>query len=398
MTTIHLSDLLDLAVLDEMIEAGFVRAQVSPDGNRTIYNYTEQAVYTRSWNGVTRQCRGLIVQTDSGLVVARPWEKFFNYGEHAADSLDLEARVEVTDKEDGSLGIMYLDSDGLTKIATRGSFTSEQAQHATGVLCARYPFTEWHPEHGWTYLFEIVYPANRIVRDYGQTDDLILLGAVHVATGAAIGPNEAASGSGWPGPVAHTFEYRTLADALAAEPRPGAEGLVVRYLDGEHKGTMVKIKQDDYVALHRIVTGLTARRIWERLAVWSILSAHPDTPIKRIGQALRMDVNDVQGIIDAGPDWQEQIEKTAPEEFTDWIRDTATGLRSRAIRRTAEVVRVAQQHSGWERKDIAAAIAQHPHRGMVFAALDRKPITPQVWAVIRPEAERPFRIHGEDVA
>src|SRR5437763_7545070 len=136
----HISALFDPATLDEMIEGGFVRAQVGD--NRTIYNYTEQAVYTRTWNDVTTQCRGLIAQTNSGLIVARPWPKFFSYGEHAADTLDLTAAVEVTDKEDGSLGILYAATDG-DQIATRGSFASEQAAHATEVYRSRYAAHWW---------------------------------------------------------------------------------------------------------------------------------------------------------------------------------------------------------------------------------------------------------------
>ena len=40
--------------------------------------------------------------------------------------------------------------------------------------------------------------------------------------------------------------YRSLLNALAAPPRPGAEGMCVRYLDQPY---IVKIKQEDYVCL-----------------------------------------------------------------------------------------------------------------------------------------------------
>ena len=47
--------------------------------------------------------------------------------------------------------------------------------------------------------------------------------------------------------------------------RPNAEGIVVRYLAGPDAGLMVKIKQDDYVLMHRLITGMNARVIWERM-------------------------------------------------------------------------------------------------------------------------------------
>ena len=69
-------------------------------------------------------------------------------------------------------------------------------------------------------------------------------------------------GAHWP--VTDTFAYGTLAAALAAPPRPGAEGLVVRYIE-QPPQRLVKIKQDDYVALHRIVTGLSERTVWQHM-------------------------------------------------------------------------------------------------------------------------------------
>ena len=78
-------------------------------------------------------------------------------------AVDLEAAVEVTDKHDGSLGILYPAPDGRNAVATRGAFESAQALHASELYRREYE-RAWRPESGWTYLWEIVYPANRIVR------------------------------------------------------------------------------------------------------------------------------------------------------------------------------------------------------------------------------------------
>jgi RNA ligase len=393
---VHLSDLFDPIDLDQAVEGGFVRVQTHPALPLQILNYTEQAVYTRTWTPVTRQCRGLIVDAEGG-VVARPWPKFFNYGEHPEGSLDLAAPVEVTEKLDGSLGILYRAGDGWA-IATRGSFASEQALHATALYRKRYADAfDWEPAEGVTYLFEVVFPANRIVLDYGDMDDLILLGAVDIETGRLYGPTHEVA-NGWPGPRADVHDHMTLTDALAAEPRPNAEGLVVRYLDGDHAGTLVKIKQDDYVSLHRIITGLTSRRLWERAAVFAVLTAAPETPVRRIGQALHLDPADVAAIVDAGPDWADEVRKTAPEEFTDWIDATLAALRGQAVGIVVEAQTAADQVRHLTRKEAAMAIAGHPQRAMVFSALDGRDITAQAWASIRPEAEKPFAARSEDVA
>jgi RNA ligase len=397
----HLHDLIDPAELTAAVNAKHIRIQNHPDLPLHIYNYTDMCMYDRGWNDTTTRCRGLIADQDGNLL-ARPWAKFFNHGEHDAATLDLTASVQVTDKKDGSLGILYPIPGGASyepieyAVATRGSFASEQAVHATAIYQDRYT-DAWAPMEGVTYLFEICYPANRIVLDYGDLDDLILLGAVHINTGTLYGPNDSVC-SHWPGPRTETYAHNTLADALTAAPRPNAEGLVIRYLDGPSAGLMLKIKQDDYVIASRLMTGLTARRLWERLAVWSILDADPATPARSIGQALHLDVTNVQAIIDHGPDWLDEVRKTTPEEFTAWIDTTIADLRADVASVAREVAVVTAAMLGRERRDIAAAIAQHRYRGLIFAALDGKPITAGCWQQIRPAHERPFMDRREDVA
>lgn len=256
-----LSDLVHPEDLNAALTLGLVSARTSDDGALTIYNYTDSAMYTPgAWdNPAVRQCRGVIVDA-SGQVIARPWAKFFNHGQTEAGVLDLAAPVEVTDKMDGSLGVLYLDAAGRPSVATRGSFTSDQAIHATAVLRERYGMTRIDP--ALTILVEIIYPGNRIVCDYGDLDDLVLLGSVGIETGHYFGPEVTRHATGWLGPVTTTMPYRSLLNALAAPPRPGAEGMCVRYLDQPY---IVKIKQEDYVALHRIVTGLSERTVWQHM-------------------------------------------------------------------------------------------------------------------------------------
>lgn len=64
----HINDLFDAAQLVASIEAGLVRARQHPTQPLTIYNYAEMAVYTRSWNAVTSQCRGLIVDHEDSII------------------------------------------------------------------------------------------------------------------------------------------------------------------------------------------------------------------------------------------------------------------------------------------------------------------------------------------
>src|SRR5579871_6918930 len=84
-----------------------------------LFNYSQMAQFSSRWNWFELNSRGLIFNATTGEVVARPFRKFFNYGERLP--LPGTSMVEVTEKVDGSLGILYRE-DGDYKIATRGSF------------------------------------------------------------------------------------------------------------------------------------------------------------------------------------------------------------------------------------------------------------------------------------
>ncbi|GAA2705706.1 RNA ligase [Actinoplanes palleronii] len=347
MTLLH--DVFDPAALAEAIDSGLVRLQRHPSLPLTVYNYTEACQYTGSWSPVTLACRGLIADAD-GRIVARAFDKFFNHTEPQAPALDPSAQVTVTDKADGSLGVIYHDGSGFA-VATRGSFASDQAIHATALLRTRY--ASFVPPAGTTVLVEIIYPGNRIVVDYQGLDDLVLLGAVDIATGRSYGP---AAVPGWPGPVVETFGYATLAEALAAPPRDGREGLVVHFTEADQR---VKIKYADYVRLHRLVTGLTARTVWELLANGQNLDA---------------------------------LLEPLPDEFHVWARGIADGLTAEVDARAAAVEvayaeLVAGLPDGWGRKEFALAAVRTPHRGELFQRLDGHDYRPGLWQRVRPPGD-----------
>jgi RNA ligase len=350
--TTLLTDILDADLLTAMVADGYVRVQRHPDLPLAIYGYTEKAQYEQVWNAVTLTCRGLVAQIATGVVLARPFAKFFNHGQPGASAFDLDEPVVVTDKADGSLGVLYPLPSGGWAVATRGSFASEQARHATEVWRARYA-DRFTPPPGLTLLFEIVYPGNRIVVDYGDLDDLILLGAVDVATGRFHGPAAVAD---WPGPVVETFGYATFAEALAAPPRMGCEGLVVHSPATDDR---LKIKYDEYVRLHRLVTGLNARVVWEHLV--------------------------------AGRELAELIEPL-PDEFHPWVRGVAGALHADVAALAAAVESaytsiVDALAPGWVRRDFARHAAAHPERGCLFLRLDDRDYRPLLWQWVRPAAD-----------
>lgn len=356
-----LHDLMNKGLLGQMMDKGYIHLQVHPSEPLGILNYTDKAAWEGVWNEVTLTCRGLIYDMTNYDVLARPFAKFFNYEQLGPAFVFPSGPVEVTDKQDGSLGILYPLPGGGWAVATRGSFASDQALHATRLLNdgLLYPLTL---DRDITYLFEIIYPENRIVLNYGDMDELVLLGGVNIETGLNYTPSESRLLLNWNGPTTRTFDVHSFADALALPPRDNAEGIVVYF---HSTGQRVKLKQADYVALHRIVTGMTDRSVWEALA---------------------------QGKT------TDQIKEPLPEEFWPWVDEVANNLFALAdqILLTAHeayteiLYELDSANPEFTRKDFAIAVKDIPSplKGYLFKYLDGQSIWPVVWRSIKPEAVR----------
>lgn len=238
-----------------------------------ILCYTAAAAFGSVWNDVTTNCRGLVYNAETLEVVARPWKKFFNYGQSQAPTIADNAPVEVTDKADGSLIIVF-QYKGKYLATTKGSFASDQAFQAQILLdkmISNHPFPDFY--RNYTLLFEYISPENRIVVDYGNICELRLLGAVHINSYTLYGPNELVK---YPfASRTQVFPVSTLKQALEIADRKNAEGIVIR----TSNGLMVKIKQEDYIFLHKIITELTTKNLWEALrdgVVDNLLESVPD--------------------------------------------------------------------------------------------------------------------------
>jgi len=127
---INCSAALDIDAIQREVADGYINEQRHPTEPYRILNYSQRAQFDWRWNNETMQCRGLIVD-DSWNVIARPFPKFFSV-EQLNGVVPVEP-FEAYEKMDGSLGVLY-HIDGQPQIASRGSFTSDQAQRATAML------------------------------------------------------------------------------------------------------------------------------------------------------------------------------------------------------------------------------------------------------------------------
>lgn len=337
-----LGEIIDLDDLSAEVSAGYVTRRVHPDfPELEIFNYTDKCAFDRHWTPTTRITRGLIANSSTGEVLARPFHKIFNFDEKEAPRiLDDQVVWHWDNKFDGSLGILYVDPLGFPRIATRGSFASEQAVLGTNILHdsgMAWEYAEWI-DSGYTPLFEICGPDNRIVLRY-DLNFLAPLGKIEIATGHFMPPTKA--------------EKRTMRSLLGDLSRSNAEGWVV-WLS---RDKAVKIKQADYVELHRMVSNLTPKEVWRQLRAGTYAEY-----VKQL------------------PDELYQL----AEEWANEIRDEYAEIN------------VSAELDGWalELLDLSGRKAQAEwikskvpteRRGLVFSLLDGKPIRDSIYRMIEPK-------------
>ena len=372
------------------IDTGLVVKQNHPTLPLSIYNYSRTTQYDGNWDRYTLACRGLVLDNE-GNVIAKPFPKFFNYEEIKDDkyahcegcrksgmincgyfdkcggwemrSVIPNESFEVYEKMDGSLGIFFYYG-GEWHMATRGSFTSEQA--IKGMEIAKRLNYDKRCVIGYTYLFEIIYPENRIVVDYGKEERLVLLGVMN-RRGEEF-PYEEMVDEGWD----IVMKYKTWGEdweTLKKEISKDNEGYVIRFSGGMR----MKIMGTEYVRLHRILTNFSSKDIWELL---------------KNGE-------------DLGP-FLERV----PDEFDDWVKRTAMNLRY-SFHSIDE--RAGKLHDGFRygkygdvdpeptKREFAEYVKQFPVElaAVMFKIWDKRPYDYIIWNMIKPKHQKPFRNDGE---
>ena len=339
-----------LEKLNQYYEDGLLYKQVHPSLPLTIWNYTEKVQYENLWDEVTLMCRGLVTD-DTGDIVATPFQKFFNIEEGKFEPTE---KFEVYEKMDGSLGIVFWYR-GQWVVATRGSFTSDQANKAREIL--RKYNTDIMFRH-LTFCFEIIYPENRIVLDYGNDEKLVLLGTFD-KNGKE---TDSEIWSQWGFDVVKKYDGINDYKELKQMVKNDQEGFVVKFSNGDR----VKVKGVEYLRLHKIMTNVTTTGIWEYLKngedVMELLKDVPDEFYKKIESYIKdLRYSYFQISEDAGKkfDYKMYGKYNDKEPITD-------------------------------RKEFAEWVSTQPKHlsGILFRMLDKKDYSEIIWNLIRPEFKK----------
>lgn len=327
-----------------------------------------------------------------------------NYGQPGAPETTLDTLVRVTTKHDGSLGIGW-KYDGQYGIATRGSFASDQAVHATAKIDdgIRAQIDEAELDYT-TPIYEIVHPGNRIVLDYGSTDKLFELGEVRLSEGTIqyrpseiYHPVHSEAGIG---------DYISLQLALNLPIPSDEEGYVLdiyeyvrKFSGGRYEVTgHVKLKGEEYKILHGLLTNTNARRIWVQLAARAC-HEYIDVP-EQWAHKLGNDPADFARV-DVTKSIEETLLTNVPDEFYDWVTKQIDSMTDRVSDLVAQAQFLALQVRGIsDKRSRYEWVKDHELCKEILALAssidndaedDLGPIVTKAWKLVKPAGnDTPF--------
>lgn len=136
-------------------------------GSISSFNFTRGAFEKGIWDGITTKARGLYIDTKHNEIVARGYEKFFNYNEVDATkpeslSRNLTFPIQVYVKENGFLGIVSTDHDGDIIFASKSTLGGDHALMLKENMYAIYgedkikKIQDYAKKHNVSFVFEVI--------------------------------------------------------------------------------------------------------------------------------------------------------------------------------------------------------------------------------------------------
>lgn len=333
-------------LFQQHLDNGLVFKQKHPIFDLWVYNYSQVCQYDNSWDELLLKCRGLILDKDFNII-AKGFDKFFNLSEHKSEEIPYHLPFEVFNKRDGSLiTLFYYNNQWI--LASRGSFTSDQAIKAQELI-KKYNINQL--DKNLTYCFEIHYKENQIVVNYGDYEGLVLLAAFNSKTNEEISYDELLKLNGFD--IVERYDGIKDINKLKELEEPNKEGFVIRFSNGFR----IKIKFDEYVFLHKIITGVSTITVWEYLS--------------------------------EGKPFDELLEKT-PDEWYMWLKEISKNLQNQYDMIHNEIN--SKFYELINRKEYSEKIKNEKYKHLLFSRLNSysSKYEKAIWDMIRPEYAKAF--------
>lgn len=222
-------------------------------------------------NKIVRESRGIILDSDDDYnIVARPFDKFFNYAEGFADPIDWNDAT-IYEKIDGSIMCLY-HYDNAWHVSSSGTPNAGRNVNGFDFTFADLfwkTFNKYHvnlpnPDCDFCFMFELTSPYNKVVVKH-MTESLTLIGARHLLTQEEVSVDVASKFLPRI-PVVKSFKMKDLNEVLNCLPDLdplSQEGYVVcnnSQVNSNGNFNRIKIKSPKYVALHHLRDGLNSKK------------------------------------------------------------------------------------------------------------------------------------------
>ena len=329
-----------IETLNQYYDQKLLIRQNHPSLPLIIWNYSPKIQYENLWDEITLKCRALITD-NNGQIIAKSFDKFFNLEEHKTELPNEPFKV--YEKLDGSLIVIFYYQNQWI-VSSKGSFTSDHAIEAQKII------SRWNLEKldkTKCYSGELIAPWNRIVCDYGKENKVVLL-AKFDKFGNEYDIEEYKKDFEVVKKYDGIEDYNNLKKLIG----DNQEGFVVKF----RSGIRIKIKGEEYLRLHKIVTGVSNITIWEHLKE------------KR--------------------NFNELLDKV-PDEFYDWVVKTKDDL----TQQYQEIIDSSNSvYKEFEtRKETALYFSKQRYPAVLFKLLDKKDPSDIIWKIIKPKHSKPFK-------
>lgn len=156
------------------IEEGLISVKKHPEYSIFLYNATEKCYKEHKWDSITMKCRGLILNHNN-VIVARPFEKFWNYKDFdiGPQAMRNNESVEIYEKFQGIYLIGFYAPSGEYQLTEQNDFFTDSSYIANTFFKEYY--SEFCFDEDYTFMFEMV--------NIQGTLNLMLLGAINKETG-----------------------------------------------------------------------------------------------------------------------------------------------------------------------------------------------------------------------
>lgn len=202
-----------------------------------------------------KEFRGLIFDNETGNILSRPHPKFFNVNEKTETQLANLPKTpfRVPLKEDGSM--IHTFRNPRTNVI---HYATKRGETDTSGIAKKFiennkdyqNFFHHCADNGWTPIFELIHPSNRIVIDYGDRAELVLTSVRDIITGENKDYQTLAARFNIS--AVEEIEVKDIADLINhVKEGTGIEGYILDF-----DGYKVKIKSDWYFQRSRIFGGM----------------------------------------------------------------------------------------------------------------------------------------------